>query len=574
MKPKITIIIVLLLLYMIYIPLISRINFMQNDDWYYYEQVQQFLKGNFTLNNQLAPTFYIQGILGVLVASTLGMGAIPTLTYIIGLLNCVVMCFILRKVLKTPWFFALLYILLLFVNPLFQYALVGFMTEQYMLFFSLCAIYFLVTFEKSNKIHHLYLFLGFCIIAFFVKQVSLALLLSAVIFYLIKKLEGMPDKAMLTKFKITYWFNNPWKNPFLLTTLAFTSLLVFYYGFFPKSTEMQEKSLQLHHLLQVEYSTTIVIGTLLYLVAFTIPLIIDLIINWYSITIYQRDNGRYYTIAITILGALIFYIITIIFKPLAISWGEFPYFENTWERTGFLVRDINGTPYQFKGIFDLYYYWELTAKILLAIFIPIVFLTKHTGVVSYFARIVRKKWLISSSLHTRFCASKLVTNYYAIFTSIYILLMVITHTFYDRYLIILIPIGILGLAQAKQNIEANSKMYQLRHLHDIIFMIITLVFITGTGFYSYQLNSNFILRENLIWTKAIELTTEQKHVYATSAWNEKYKITKETAHYLISYDSPQINPELTESHTLIDTIDIIYPANIYINPIIYIYEKN
>ena len=148
---------------------------MQNDDWYYYEQVRKFSQGDFTLSSNLAPTFYTQGILGVVFAFIFGLQSLPILTFAISLINIFLFYLILSKILNLPTFQAVITSLIFYLNPLNQYSIFGFMTEQYILLFVLLGFYFFYKYEKSSNSKHLLLFNISAIMGFFVKQTALVL---------------------------------------------------------------------------------------------------------------------------------------------------------------------------------------------------------------------------------------------------------------------------------------------------------------------------------------------------------------------------------------------------------------
>ena len=79
--------IISVLLLLITIPFYVNVNFMQNDDWAYYQNIQNFLSGNFYLIPKTAPTFYTIGILATLWSSIFGVTFLPFLTLLISVGN-------------------------------------------------------------------------------------------------------------------------------------------------------------------------------------------------------------------------------------------------------------------------------------------------------------------------------------------------------------------------------------------------------------------------------------------------------------------------------------------------------
>ena len=138
--------------------------------------------------------------------------------------------------------------------------------------------------------------------------------------------------------------------------------------------------------------------------------------------------------------SILYFLLNKYFAPGKISWEEYPYFENTFERTGFFPRSILGTKYYFKWNYDIYRYWDLASKVLLALLIPSLF-------------VLRKK----------------VVNIYSISIVGYIILMLFTQVFFDSYLLPLIPMFILFLLYIMPN---NMKRF-LKMTACVVFLFFT-----------------------------------------------------------------------------------------------------
>lgn len=479
--------------------LTRKVNFMQNDDWYYYSQVAQFLKGDYRLLPEIAPTFYLQGLIGAIFAFIFGIGRLPYLTLAIGVMNIYIFYTILTGVLGKKPIFGLLLSSALFLNPLYQYSLYGFMTEQYFLFFLLLALYFFM----NSKVGF---FSVSVVFGFFVRQVSLVLSAASTVYYLLKK-----------DFR-----------RFIYQLLFLIFLVLVYLILFPRTPEMMHKTYQLQHFAKFNYIYSIFYGSMLYLSAFTLPFLAWVVL---------RDIKKL-TLLKLVFAAVLFFLLQTPFKPLTVSWGEFPYFENTWERTGFLARDIAGTKYQFKVIYDLYYYWDLAAKVVLALFL---------------STLVFSKELL-----------KRIGFFEVIFISGYFVLMFLTVTFYDRYLLVVIPLFMLIAAKI-----LNDK-WKLGYVPGILFLLFLAV-------YSYTLVSDFIVSENYVWGKAqsiVETTkTRPSLIYANSAWNEKNRSYLNNNVYLFSYDSPKIGGDKLSGYELVEEKNIDYPFNFHISPKVYLYKS-
>ncbi|MEO5355170.1 MAG: hypothetical protein H7835_18435 [Magnetococcus sp. XQGC-1] len=150
-----------------------------------------------------------------------------------------------------------------------------------------------------------------------------------------------------------------------------------------------------------------------------------------------------------------------------------------------------------------------------------------------------------------------------IFIILYFGIMLLTETFYDRYLLVLIPFIILFIAKSLK--------------HCLIEYIILVPFILFLGFYSYQLTMDFILVNSYIWNKSNALVIqdyiEHKSIQGTNAWKLNYRNIERNYTYDFSYDSQTVNPKYKVEYDLIEVKEIKYPLNIFIEPKIYLYKK-
>ncbi|NBO36225.1 hypothetical protein EBU91_01600, partial [bacterium] len=219
------------------------------------------------------------------------------------------------------------------------------------------------------------------------------------------------------------------------------------------------------------------------------------------------------------------------FKPALISWEEFPYFENTFERTGFLPRTLSGTKYQFKYNYDLYNYIDLFSKIAVCIVVSIIVLN------------IRKLNLFLS----------------ATFVLGIGILFLVTE-FYDRYILLLLPIFILFIVS---------------YLKDSFLLKFSLVcFIFFLGYFSFFLTKDFILTHNYVWSRSEDLVSKgvmPENIYSSGAWRRFYK--NQNSEFLFSYDSFSKNPSLKNDYDLVETKNIDFTGNLFIEPKIYLYQR-
>jgi hypothetical protein len=513
--------IVSLILFLALLPLVNQVNFMQNDDWNRTTSVGRFLQGDFSLLPVTATTFYSQGLLGVAFAALFGVARLPVLTLIVSVLCLYVFAKMLRGAFHLTKTTSVLVSLLLFFNPLFIYSAIGFMTENYLLLFVLLAIYFVTRFAKTSEPVYLVISNVFSFVAFMAKQSGIVLMVALV----------------------PYLFFQGKKKLAAIQAVVASVILVCYYIIFPQTNEMHSKSFIFHHILELNYSYSLIYGIALMLVAFTLPLVVYFI----GKVLYQTRSRIAILTAVLVAATALFTGLNHYFKPGEISWEEFPYFENTFERTGFLPRTVLGTKYQFMWNYDIYRYWDLSAKIALAVLIPCLFL--------YRRRIV---------------------NLYSISIVLYLALMIFVETFFDRYILLLIPFTLLFLFSL---LDQNDQ--SIVGVTNPLFILPTGLFIIFTTLFSTEMAADFIVAHNYIWTKSSELVAQgvsPDQIQGGGAWgklhgNSYIAGTLSEAEYIFSYDSPQKNQELTQTYRLVETRKITFPFNWFIDPVVFLYQR-
>lgn len=489
-------------LFLTCLPLSLKINFYQNDDWLYYQTVEQFKNGNFVLDAVMALTFYVQGLIGVVFSALLPLSRLPLLTLFVATSNFFIFALILNKFFKKTVFQSAILALFLFLSPIFVYSLWGFMTEQYSLLFLLLTLYFFKKHETENKDTDFALMALFIVAGFFVRQTGLVFPLALTLYYLTKK-----------RFKLS-----------ILSLATFVTLWVFYNHAFPLTKEMVDKSLKFQKLFDFKYVYALVYGTFVVMAAFLLPLFASFV-NLKTIL-----RSKFKVVGFLGLSLGLYLLLNNRFEPNRISWGEFPYFENTFERTGFFPRGLHGTKYQFKGIYDLYLYWDLAAKVCLAIFI------------SYWLLYVKDK-----------------INFPLIFIVCYLGLLSTTDVFFDRYLIMAIPFFTLLLAR-------NNRRFSL-----------LLPFLAFLAFFNYQMSGDFVLANDYVWHRAERLAAEKNipkwRIQGTNAWKENYTNVVGGYFYDFSYDSQEVNEIYRDYYEKEGEYEIRFPGSIFIEPKIFLYKK-
>jgi hypothetical protein len=483
---------------------------MQNDDWNRTTTVVRFLSGDTSLLQVTSTTFYVQGILGFLFSIIFGWEKLPFLTLFISVFNFYIFAKILTDHFKLDKFRSIIIALVFFFTPLHIYSSIGFMTENYTIFFMLLALYFLLRHEKDRKPLTFLTFNLFGIFSFFTKQNGIILSFAYIPYLLIKK---------------------RYREAFLQTTVV-GSLLLYYFKLFPRTEGMYSKGFTYENFAVPEYAYSLICGILIYAVSFLLPLVFNFVIN----SLFENRKKVWKIIFILFSAGLLYFVLNKYFVAGQLAWEEYPYFENTFERTGFFPRSIRGTKYHFRFNYDIFRFWDISSKILLSLLIPCLILS----------------W-------------KKVINIYSISIFGYLLLMVFTEQFFDRYILPLIPLGILFFMTQKE------KKSNLRYLY----LATNFLFALFTGFLSLQMAADFIVTNNYVWGRSEVLVDEgvsPENIASTMAWDRLHGIKSEPD-FIFSFDSPDKNPEILDQYALFEEKDTSFRGSIFVEPKLYLYMK-
>ena len=498
-------------LFLLALPIIKTVDFMQNDDWVYYRTTADFMRGVIKLDPYIGPTFYLQGFIGAVWGYFFTLQTLPILTLVFTILNFYIFSVILVKFFNQNWLTATIISSIYAFNPLNVYTAIGYMTTQYFMFFLLLSILTFLQFEKTQKNIYLFLTLFSSFLGLLIRQVSLAIPLSIFIYFSLKK---------------------DYKKA-LISFISFIGFAFIYNFFIPLTPRIREVGLQLHHFDEIKYTYSLIYGILIILSAFLMPFIISIFIERTQLKEFVIKKKK--SVIFVVVAVLLFIVLNKFFMPQEISWGEFPYFENTFERTGFYPRGVSGTKYHFMGSYDLFRFWDLAAKIAVSILLSYILIFK-----------------------------RIFINFHFIFIIVYLLIMVTVETFYDRYILILIPFAILYLLSI-QKTEFN--LWQ---------MLVKILFGFFLIFLSYQFAMDFVLVNKYIWSKAKEISKSanipENKILATNAWKLNYLNDTRDYTYNFSYDSQVVNETYRCCYYLVEVNEIYYPLNIFVNPKIYLYQ--
>ena len=503
---KLWLLLITLALFMLVFTLSNKIDFYQNDDWVYYEMVSRFMKGDFTLHPYTGPTFYTQGLIAAGFAKIFSLEKLPILTLLFSVANFYLLSAFILYRMKKQFSTSVLVGLIYFFNPLNMYLTFGFMTEVYFMFFFLLSLWCILLFDETKNYKYLALMALVVFAGLNVRQVSLFIPLGLGLFYSYKQ---------------------NWK-PAAVSLITFGALYFYYEKIFPLTPRIIEVPLQWKNLLDKDYVAAVFIGTFIVLTAFLLHVFLS------SVNIKEILSKKKHVLLFLALAVGLYFLMISNFNPHEVSWGEFPYFENTFERTGFYPRGISGTKYYFKGNYDLYRYWDLVSKILFPIFVSYVIVFKRKAI-----------------------------NLYLVLAVVYTGMLIATKAFYDRYLHILIPTILLFLLKDYFQESKYSK-------------VILSGFVLFLMFFSYQLSNDFVLVNKYVWNRSEEISKtegiEEKYIKGTNAWKLNYRNVPRDYLYNFSYDSQKVNEEYACCDTLIEEKTINFPGSIFVDPKIYLYR--
>lgn len=503
--------IIFVALLVLFLPLISKVNFMQNDDWNRTTSVVRFLSGDASLLQVTSTTFYAQGILGFLFSTIFGWQRLPYLTFIISVLNFYLFAKILSDHFNQSKIKSSLISLVFFFTPLHIYSSIGFMTENYTMFFMLMAIYFLQSYEKTHQKKDFLIFNLAGVISFFTKQNGIIINFAYIPYLLFKK---RYKEAFVQAFVIGLLFS-------------------YYFFLFPRTEGMLDKGFIYENFSDWKYAYSLIYGIILVSFSFVLPFVFNFV---YEVLV-KNKKKLLLSLFIFISAGILFFFLNKFFVPGKISWEEYPYFENTFERTGFFPRSIMGTKYYFKWNYDIFRYWDLGSKIILAMFIP--------------AFIISKKKLI---------------NIYSISAVGYLILMVFTEVFFDRYILPLIPILILFFMGLYDEVKNT----------DFIKNLVLVGFFVITTFVSVQMANDFVITNNYIWGRSESLVKEgiePESIKATMAWQKLYGLS-ENPEFFFSFSSPETEPEYLKKYSLFEEKNLGFRGSAFVNPVVYLYKAN
>jgi len=348
---------------------------MQNDDWAFVRSVESYLQGDFSVNpivlfNKSAPVFYLQGIIGALFSMIFSIESLPILTAFISVGNFLMIYLILRKFFRKDPVESTLFGLLIIFNPIYFYSILGFMTENYFMFFLLLSFYLILSFSESEKPKDFILANLSIVLGFFIRQFSFVTSVSFSLYLFFRK-----------KYKYAVY-----QGVISLIIYGVYSLVL------SGLSGLYDVGLNFSKLLRLEYEVSLITAIFIYLIIFLFPVFMFIL--------------KYKDLKLSLLlFGIFFFILYTIFSPEKLYSAEFPYLGNTLGKTGFLTEDFRGIKGNFYGMFDFYRFLEIGAKVFVFL-IPLSII-----------KVLRKE-----------------PNFFLIFFGVFLGLMMVSINVYDRYL--------------------------------------------------------------------------------------------------------------------------------------------
>ncbi len=359
----------------------SQIRFMQNDDWVYYKNVENFIKGDFNLNLYTGAIFYIQGFMGLLFITIFPLNKLPLLTIFISMIS-IVLLFGIYRTLNSKLDSPVLYIASVFIAfPIFIYSTLGFMTENYFNLFTILFIFSICLFEKKHRVTFIIISMLFLLAAFFIRQIGFAFIIGTSVYFFLTN-----RKVLAMQY-------------FLLAVVAFLSYIVI------ESFRLDTQNVNELHLLNPNMLVFRLFVTILFILTFTAPLLLSTI-NFKNI--FKRD-------------LLIISIISLLLALFSVKSGLF-FFGNIFTVYGYLPSNIMGTKSYVPIIYLLLYLLNS-----LAIFVGIILIKTKSN---YLLRFVNDK-------------QNRINLFIKINSFIYISIILFTGAYFDRYLLPLFTLLII-----------------------------------------------------------------------------------------------------------------------------------
>ena len=318
-------------LFFIYLPGIFNVNFIQNDEWVYYRTLENYLDGRFVNHPRNSVVFYSIGFLVLPFVKLWTMDSIPIITFGISVANFVLLSLISYRSFRLGPLLSILIGLLLFFNPVHIYSSIGFMSDNYLLFYSLLSLFFYFEYKSGYRPLNLFLAYLFGFLGVLAKDFTLVILIGYAL-----------DQIFLSRTRKYLKFQ----------LVAIFGIIFSYLFLFPKPEVVLERRISFDRIDTFAEIIHFPAQWLVYLGSFTIPLAV--------VYILKRLKDLSFTKKQLIISVLVFLVISVWFAVTLRSF-DYPYMHNTFRLNGFFPLGLNGQKYHFIGYFDLFRVWKIIA---------------------------------------------------------------------------------------------------------------------------------------------------------------------------------------------------------------------
>ena len=109
------------------------------------------------------------------------------------------------------------------------------------------------------------------------------------------------------------------------------------------------------------------------------------------------------------------------------------------------------------------------------------------------------------------------------------------------------------------------------------FKVLLFTSVLFLAFIGYQFSAEFILRNNYVWSKSVDISTvknvQKDLINPGHSWRMVYNNGVEVSkwNYIFRYDSPATSPGDEYTWKLIETKKLAFPLSLYNNSFIYLY---
>jgi len=315
--------------------------------------------------------------------------------------------------------------------------------------------------------------------------------------------------------------------------VIFSLVITFHFNLLPERWGYFENEFAFNNIANVRLVFTKIFAYAIYITAFLFPLLGISFIKFINIKKWYFWVCLFLSIVFVILCLKFFYP-KVLFKP------NFYFFENAVTRQGLFSSLYGYNRYSFILSDSFYDFWEVVSKIFI---VPLGALAVFFGVKS-----------VKSP------------NFYLMNIVAFIFLLLVSPYMYDRYLLQLFPLAVLFLLSTITGKTLGKKA-----------LVATSVFLIFLFLYIYNYSLDFVLINNYIWNKSLELTkngTKPSNIYATRGWKKYYGESKYDPDFVYGYTNndrfERINAK--EDYILYDSYRLEFPLNFYKDPTVNLYK--